>query len=140
MNLPRTTSELTQTGIALLVSGIAVVGSPSLHAQTRQAVPADQIKDNLSPEEFRDYGRTSPAAVKTRIGILEFTEGGFAGGFPTIETADKLHDELDFHRATQAYLWALPIVSFAELLRAHEEIFQAKDGEIVLYRTPQAKR
>jgi hypothetical protein len=77
--------------------------------------------------------------VKTRIGVLEFTEGGFAGGFPTIETADKLHDELDFHRATQAYLWALPIVSFAELLRAHEEVFGAKDGDIVMYKTPQAK-
>ena len=105
-----------------------------------QGVSADEIADELSPDEFRRYGQESPTRVRTRIGNLEFTEGGFAGGFPTIETADKLHDELDFHRATQAYLWALPIVSFAELLRAHEEIFGAKDGDIVMYKTPQAKR
>ena len=138
MKLTITISKPTLPAMALLVGSI--VSSLVVQAQTGQVVPAERIKDKLTPEEFREYGRTSPAEVKTRIGVLEFTEGGFAGGFPTLETADKLHDELDFQRATQAYLWALPIVSFAELLRAHEEIFNANDGDIVLYKTPQAKR
>ena len=103
-------------------------------------VSYEDIKDELSAKEFREYGKTSPTRVTTRLGTLEFTEGGFAGGFPTHATTDLLHDELDFQRATQAYLWSLPIVSFAELLRAHEEIFNAKDGDIVMYKTPQAKR
>ncbi len=103
------------------------------------AVGAKDIADGLSVEGFRAYGKTSPARVDTRIGILEFTEGGFAGGYPTLDTVDRLYDEMDFQRATQAYLWALPIVSYAEWLRAHEEVFGAKDGQFVSYPTPQSK-
>jgi len=42
--------------------------------------------------------------MKTRIGKLQFTSG-----YPTEKTVQKLYDELDFQRAVQAYLWALPI-------------------------------
>ena len=52
--------------------------------------------------------------VNTRIGKLEFTHD-FANGYPTKETVEKLYDERDFQRATQAYLWALPMVSIGEL-------------------------
>ncbi len=41
--------------------------------------------------------------VETRIGTLEYF-----GGYPTTETAQKLYDELDYQRAVQAYLRALP--------------------------------
>lgn len=47
-------------------------------------------------------------SVETRIGKLSFEYG-----LPTIETTDKLFDELDFQRAVQAYIWGLPIVSMA---------------------------
>ena len=122
--------------------GLAACSGPQPESMVEAptGVASETIADAMTPEEFRDYGKTSPAVVTTRIGTLEFTEGGFAGGYPTLETEDLLHDELDFQRATQAYLWALPIVSFAELLRAHEEVFGAKDGDIVMYKTPQAKR
>ena len=36
----------------------------------------------------------------------------FKNGYPVGETVTKLFDEMDFQRATQAYLWAVPIVSF----------------------------
>jgi len=101
---------------------------------------SSQIKDAMSAEEFRAYGKTSPTAVSTRMGDLEFTEGGFAGGYPTLGTVDKLRDELDFQRATQAYIWALPIVSYAQWLKVHEQTFDATDGDIVLYSSPQAKQ
>ena len=45
--------------------------------------------------------------MKTRIGELKFTSG-----YPTEKTVQKLYDELDFQRAVQAYLWALPMASF----------------------------
>jgi len=41
--------------------------------------------------------------IKSRIGKLSFTSG-----YPTKETVQKLYDELDFQRAVQTYLWALP--------------------------------
>ena len=46
--------------------------------------------------------------VSTRIGNLEFQ-----GSYPSNATITKLYDERDFQRATQAYLWALPIVGMA---------------------------
>jgi len=47
---------------------------------------------------------------KTRVGDLEFTSG-----YPTEETVQTLYDELDFQRAVQAYLWALPMASYGAM-------------------------
>lgn len=53
--------------------------------------------------------------MKTRIGKLQFTSG-----YPTEKTVQKLYDELDFQRAVQAYLWALPMASYGAM--AEEKI------------------
>jgi hypothetical protein len=70
--------------------------------------------------------------IDTRIGKLSFTHD-FANGYPTRETVEKLFDERDFQRATQIYLWALPMVSVGEVEdvlmgvpgAAHGDIFRA---------------
>lgn len=110
------------------------------YAASDKPVTTEQIADGLSAEEFRAYGKTSPTTILTRVGDLKFTEGGFAGGYPTLETIQMLRDELDYQRATQAYIWAMPLVSYAQWLKAHEETFNANDGDIVLSKTPQAKQ
>ncbi len=51
-------------------------------------------------------GIESPDSVKTRIGTLNFFDG-----FPDNDSVEKLYDNLDFQRAVQAYLLALPHVS-----------------------------
>lgn len=51
-------------------------------------------------------GVNSPARVETRLGTLNFTDG-----FPERETTQKLFDNLDFQRAVQAYLLAIPAVN-----------------------------
>lgn len=76
--------------------------------------------------------------IDTRIGPLTFTHD-FENGYPTLETQAKLFDELDFQRACQAYIWAIPIVAFAQWQKAHEETFGAASGDIVLYRDTQDK-
>ena len=53
--------------------------------------------------------------MNTRIGELQFTSG-----YPTEKTVQKLYDELDFQRAVQAYLWALPMASYGAM--AEEKI------------------
>lgn len=35
----------------------------------------------------------------------------FDGGYPTPEAVERLFDELDFQRAVQVYLWALPAMN-----------------------------
>jgi hypothetical protein len=67
--------------------------------------------------------------VQTRIGTLELN----AQGLPSQASVEKLFDEFDFQRATQSYLWGLPIVAFAVWQKAHEDVFGAKDGDIVVY-------
>ncbi len=71
--------------------------------------------------------------IDTRIGKLSFTHD-FANGYPTLETQQKLFDVMDFQRATQAYIWGIPIVSFAQWQQQHEDVFGAKSGDIVFYR------
>jgi hypothetical protein len=51
-------------------------------------------------------GIAIPGKVDTRLGTLSFD-----GGFPDKATSEKLFDNLDFQRAVQAYLLALPVVS-----------------------------
>jgi hypothetical protein len=48
--------------------------------------------------------------VNTRIGKLEFSNQ-----YPSKKSLETLLDNMDFHGATQAYLWGLPIASFANL-------------------------
>jgi len=66
--------------------------------------------------------------VHTRIGELNFTHS-FAEGYPTRETLERLYDARDFQRACQAYLWALPAVSFAQWQHGQAS-FGAGNGDI----------
>jgi len=66
--------------------------------------------------------------VDSHIGNLEFTHD-FANGYPTKQTIEKLYDERDFQRACQAYLWAIPAVSFAQWQRGQAS-FGAGNGDI----------
>jgi hypothetical protein len=67
-------------------------------------------------------------SVETRVGTL-----GLVNGYPSKETTEKIYDEIDFSRATQAYIWALPAVGFHALHLAHLNYFGAKDGDVVLF-------
>jgi len=83
-------------------------------------------------------GATVPAladAIDTRIGRLEFN-----GSYPTDDTVKMLYDERDFQRATQAYIWALPIVGMANWQKAHETTFGAKSGDVIIYNDFVSKR
>ena len=79
------------------------------------------------------------AKVDTRIGTLEFTHD-FANGYPTDATIDKLYDERDFQRACQAYLWALPAVSFASWQRGLMKGLGARNGQVVSILSYEARR
>lgn len=79
-----------------------------------------------------------PALVAAESETLRTTSGAVTleKGLPaTARDSQALYDELDFQRATQAYLWALPIVSFAQWQHEHETVFGAKDAELVSYVT-----
>jgi hypothetical protein len=72
----------------------------------------------------------SPVTVDTRLGPLAFDHS-----YPSKDTVATLYDALDFQRATQAYLWGLPLASMAEWQHVTEQTFGAKNGDLVVYRT-----
>jgi hypothetical protein len=49
----------------------------------------------------------------------------FAEGRPTAETTQKVHDELLFQRATQTYLWAMPLINTLGMQVGSEKTFGA---------------
>ena len=73
-------------------------------------------------------GSKDPGTVATRLGDLKLENG-----YPTRETADRLYDEMDFQRASQAYIWALPAVGFKALYDAQAKTLGARNGDVVLY-------
>ncbi len=69
-----------------------------------QTAPKMEMTTDIPP------GIVSPDKVETRLGALNFIDG-----FPDDASVAKLFDNLDFQRAVQAYLFALPPVSMASL-------------------------
>ena len=55
------------------------------------------------------------------------------GELPTRSSIPTIFDELDYQMACQAYLWALPLVSFAEWQSQSREVFGATPNDLVRY-------
>lgn len=87
---------------AVLAAVVALAASPS-GAQPLTGAPANPQFKYSTP---MPPGVASPNKVETRFGTLNFFDG-----FPDKATAEKLFDNLDFQRAVQAYLLAIPAVS-----------------------------
>ena len=77
----------------------------SSNAQPLTGAPAAPVyKYSTAPAP----GVASPGKIESRLGTLNFFDG-----FPDKATAEKLYDNLDFQRAVQAYLMAIPTASMA---------------------------
>jgi hypothetical protein len=101
----RIKSFLLVTTTCLLLSGAAVAEAKS----DRFYVP--------QPEQAFD------GEVKTRIGTLKFKNQ-----YPSKESMETILDSMDFHGATQAFLWGIPIASFANLQYYTDNVFKVEKG------------
>jgi len=69
--------------------------------------------------------------------INNLAELKFIGGYPTVETIQKLYDQLDLQRAAQAYLDFIPAMSMQALLDAHRRDYGVSEtGGMVVYVEP----
>ena len=84
---------------------LAVLLAGHASAQPLTGAPADPQFKYSTP---MPPGVASPNRVETRFGTLNFIDG-----FPDKASVEKLYDNLDFQRAVQAYLLAMPAVSQA---------------------------
>ncbi len=69
--------------------------------------------------------RALEGTVNTRIGPLKFING-----YPSNETVDRLYEELDFQRAAQAYLWALPMMNCVAMRDGSAKTWKPGDFEL----------
>jgi hypothetical protein len=60
------------------------------------------------------------AVIRGRLDAVEMD-----GELPARDSVPLIFDELDFQLACQAYLWALPLVSYAQWQQQHREVFGA---------------
>lgn len=81
---------------------MAVIANPCSAQPTHESLAPAHCKMTTPIPQ----GIASPDRVETRLGTLHFFDG-----FPDKLTVEKLYDNLDFQRAVEAYLWALPPVS-----------------------------
>ncbi len=91
---------LTVTLAATLASAALAIRAQPLSGSP--AAPQVKYSTPMPP------GVASPDRVESRLGTLNFFDG-----FPDQASAEKLFDNLDFQRAVQAYLLAIPAVSQA---------------------------
>jgi hypothetical protein len=70
----------------------------------------------------------STPALPGRLGEVRMD-----GELPCREDLPLIFDELDHQLAVQAYLWSLPLVSYAQWQTQHRDVFGATDYDLVHY-------
>jgi hypothetical protein len=91
--------------VAILAGTTILLFAVDANAQLLNGPPADPQMKYSTPVP---PGVAIPDTVESRLGTLRFSSG-----FPDKATVEKLYDNLDFQRAVQGYLLALPVVNQA---------------------------
>lgn len=73
-------------------------------------------------------------SLQTRIGPIPME-----GELPAKKALPQLFAELDFQQATQAYLWALPLVSYAQWQKEFKDKLGARNGDLMVLNTYEDK-
>jgi hypothetical protein len=97
-----------KTICAGVMAGLVLLAVPALAQQQTPGAPAPPPAATYKMTTPIPPGIATPNQVETRFGTLNFFDG-----FPDQASTQKLYDNLDFQRAVQAYLLAIPAVSQA---------------------------
>ncbi len=89
----------------VLAAVLSMSASQVAMAQSLTGPPADPQLKFSTP---MPPGVAAPDKIETRFGTLSFSDG-----VPDEASTKKIYDNLDFQRAVQAYLLALPVVNQA---------------------------
>ena len=81
-----------------------------------------------------DGSLPTTGSVESRLGRLDLENG-----YPSADTIEKVFDDIDFQRACQAYLWALPLMAMQQWQSEHLTKFGAGKLDYVDYLTFQDK-
>jgi hypothetical protein len=95
---------------------------------------ASVIASSAAIPNARAQQLPTTGTVESRLGKLELENG-----YPTEATARKIYDDIDFQRACQAYLWALPVMAMQQWQQEHITKFRTDNLDYVDYLTFQDK-
>lgn len=74
--------------------------------------------------------------INSPYGTLELTHN-----YLTDESSEKLFDAMDFQRASQAYIWSTPLVSFYSWKEAQNKMYETGNlGEFAVFKSLKEKR
>ena len=90
------------------------------------------IDENINPDAGRKYQK-----LETHIGELTF-ENDYLVGIPTPESREKVFDEIDFQRASQAYIWSVPMTSFYSWKQSFYDM-GGEDGQVHYFESYDSK-
>jgi hypothetical protein len=110
------TKQLLTMGLAvLMVVGLMTTGWAGSMAS------ANIFESPGKKQTNRDF-KPAPAKIKTSFGTLEF----IGGSFPTDASVQKIYDEMDLQRATQAYMDFFPALSIYGIVKSQIRDFGFK--------------
>ncbi|WP_075349147.1 DUF1214 domain-containing protein [Algoriphagus marinus] len=94
------------------------------------------IESEGSATPLVDARLSGDETIDSYYGTLELEHN-----FLTDESAEKLFDALDFQRASQAYIWSTPIVSFYTWIEEQNKNYDTGElGEFAVFQTLKEKR
>ena len=115
-----------KTALTAIAAGLMAVALAA-PAQDQQDKTIFELGAEQAKQTSKNF-KPAPAKLKTNFGTLEFT----GGGYPTKETAQKVYDELDLQRATQAYLDFYPALSLYGMLQGQVRDYGVRSSSDVL--------
>lgn len=95
----------------------------------KSATPEEtrNLFETAGPKQTNKDFKPAPDKIKTNFGTLKFV----GGSFPTKESVQKIYDEMDLQRATQAYMDFFPALSLYGIVKSQIRDFGFKTASDV---------
>src|SRR4051794_8896318 len=95
-----------RNAVSVYAAVAAIIAAATVAPASAQVLNGPPANPSFKFSTPMPPGVASPDAVETRFGTLRFFDG-----VPDQASTEKIYDNLDFQRAVQAYLLALPVVN-----------------------------
>ena len=111
---------------AIAVTSLLLVGLAGHDAA--QADQSRNLFETAGKKQTNKDFKPAPDRIETNFGTLEFE----LEAFPTEESAQKIYDELDLQRATQAYMDFMPALSVYAIVKSHIRDFGFRNSSDIV--------
>jgi hypothetical protein len=121
----KTKTLMTLLLVIVMTVGTAVVVSPVTAGDTGEK---RNLFESAGPKQTNKDFKPAPGRIETSFGALEFE----LEAFPTEETVQRIYDEMDLQRATQAYMDFMPALSVYGIVKSHIRDFGFKTSSDIV--------